>query len=111
MCISFFKQELLVFQVVGHPDFKATSVVTDFYTEDEHTLYIYPHHWPDKRLRIFNGARTTEGQLLATVDRIYDTCHKPPSKVLTVQPGVDVGLCVLLYTAYHKFLSEDGRGK
>lgn len=80
----------------------------DRQTGEPHTVHMYGS-WLAKGMKIYLGQQNHGGRLLAYADRRStwgDIFHMKQTYELTIMPGVDSALCVLLCMAFDGFLQQ-----
>lgn len=87
---------------------EAKAVITDRATHKRHILYMYGD-WGNSNMQLFLGKKSEGGSLLAKAGRDYgwhDFLSGHQEYVLSIEPGVDVALCVLMCITYDEFYNE-----
>lgn len=90
----------------GH---EAKAVVRDQNTKRQHTVYMYGN-WLERSMKLYLGKKNEGGCLLARASRpltMGDMFLDRQTYNLTVFPGVDSALCVLMCIAFDEFWNED----
>lgn len=93
-------------KLIGH---EAKAVVQDLHTKQQHHIYMYGN-WLEHNMKLFLGKKKEGGRLLAYASRQITAAElflDRQTYDLTVMPGVDSALCVLLCIAFDEFWNED----
>ena len=89
-------------------DSKCKATVTDLNTRQQMTLYMHGN-WRSKTMEIYLGKKKEGGRLIAEAGRKFsmkDLLLDTQEYLLSVQPGVDTALCVVMCVAFDEFNKE-----